>query len=95
LSGGELITRPLIFDGKSLQINFATSAAGSVRIELQRAHRLPIEHFTLSDSEEIFGDAIERQVSWNSRSDVGHLSGQPTRIRFILKDADVFAFRFV
>ncbi len=95
LSGGELITKPLIFDGKSLQINFATSAAGSVRIELQQAHRQPVEHFTLADSEEIYGDAIERQVSWNSRTDVSHLAGQPVRIRFILSDAEIFAFRFV
>ena len=34
MQGGELLTRPLIFDGDTLEINFASSAAGSIRIEV-------------------------------------------------------------
>jgi len=33
--GGEMITKPLIFQGERLFINFATSAPGSVRVEIQ------------------------------------------------------------
>ena len=33
VSGGELITRPLTFTGENLALNFATSAAGSIRLE--------------------------------------------------------------
>ena len=36
-AGGELITKPITFTGKKLTLNFATSAAGNVRVELQEA----------------------------------------------------------
>ena len=35
-AGGELVTKPLVFQGRALSINFATSAAGGIRVELQR-----------------------------------------------------------
>ena len=35
-AGGEFLTKPLTFAGKELAINFATSAAGGVRVELAR-----------------------------------------------------------
>ena len=35
LSGGELLTKPLLFSGKKLSINYSTSALGTVRVELQ------------------------------------------------------------
>lgn len=94
LSGGEFVTRPLIFDGEALHINFATSAAGSVRIELQEAHRKPIPGYTLADGEEIYGDAVDHRVSWTGGEDLSRLAGQPVRLRFVMKDADLFAFRF-
>ena len=34
LGGGELLTKPLTFSGTKLEINFSTSAAGVVRIEI-------------------------------------------------------------
>ena len=32
---GELVTKPIIFRGKKLSLNFATSAAGNLRVELE------------------------------------------------------------
>ena len=32
LSGGEFVTRPILFEGKELVMNYSTSAAGSVRV---------------------------------------------------------------
>jgi hypothetical protein len=94
LSGGECITKPLAFSGKQLAINFATSAAGSIRVELQDASGKPIDGFRLEDSQEIFGDSIKRTVAWKSGSDVGKLAGQPVRLRIVAKDADLFSFQF-
>ena len=34
LAGGELLTKPLRFSGARLEINFSTSAAGVVRVEV-------------------------------------------------------------
>ena len=92
--GGEILTKPLIFDGKNLVLNFSTSAAGSVKIELQRPSGNPIKGFTIDDCPEIFGDSLEQVVSWNETSDVSKLSGKPIRMRIIVKDADLYSFRF-
>jgi hypothetical protein len=94
LSGGELLTRPLVFEGRELEINFSTSAAGSVRVELQHADGTPVEGLTLAECPEIFGDALGRVVGWAGGSDLGKLAGTPVRLRFVLQDADLYSFRF-
>jgi hypothetical protein len=65
-AGGEMITRPLRFKGKTMEINFSTSAAGSVRVEFQDHNSVPIPGFALSDSREMVGDEIQRVVSWKA-----------------------------
>lgn len=94
LSGGELITKPIAFDGTQLKINFATSAAGSVRIEVQDAGGKPIEGYALADCPDNFGDEIERVVRWKRNNDLSPLARQPIRLRLVVKDADVYSFRF-
>jgi len=93
-AGGELITRPIRFAGSRLELNYSTSAAGGVRVELQDASGRPIPGFTLEDCREIIGDQIERIVEWKSGADAGALAGRAIRIRFALKDADVYSWRF-
>lgn len=92
--GGELVTKPLKFTGKKLLINFATSAAGGVRVEFQEADGKPIPGFTLDDSVETIGNEIERAVAWKHGADVGTLAGKTVRLRFVLRDADLYALRF-
>jgi hypothetical protein len=91
---GEMVTRPLIFEGGNLVINYATSAAGSIRVELQGTAGDAIEGFALSESAEIYGDEIERIVTWSSGKDVSKLAGKPIRLRFVIVDADVYSLRF-
>ena len=93
-AGGELITKPLKFSGKSLKLNFATSAAGGVRVEIQDASGKAIPGFALADSVEQIGNEIERVVLWKTGSDVSALAGKAVRLRFVLIDADLFAYRF-
>ena len=93
-AGGELLTRPLRFEGSSLVMNFSTSVAGSVRVELQGADGEPVKGFALGDCPEIFGDSLERVVSWKGGSDVSVLAGKPVRLRFALKDADLYSIQF-
>jgi hypothetical protein len=75
-------------------LNYATSAAGSVRVEIQDAAGKPIDGFTLAECPEIIGDEIERVVRWKSGSDVSKLVGQPVRLRFALTDGDLYSLRF-
>ncbi|CAK7031083.1 MAG: hypothetical protein PETM_01282 [Petrimonas sp.] len=94
MSGGELITKPLIFDGDKLLLNFSTSAAGEVKVELQDINGKPISGFTLDDCESTFGDTTERIVYWKNGADVSKLKGKSIRIRFFMKDADIYSFKF-
>jgi hypothetical protein len=88
-SGGEMITRPLIFRGRALEINYSTSAAGSIRIEIQDPAGA-----TLAESTEIIGDQIARNVVWKGITDLSGLASKPVRLRFFMKDADLFSVRF-
>lgn len=92
--GGEIVTKPLIFRGARLLVNYSTSAAGSLRIEIQEASGKPVPGFTLNDCPEIIGDRIEHEVAWKDGSDVSQLAGKQVRLRFVMKDADLYAFQF-
>jgi hypothetical protein len=94
MSGGEIVTRPIRFQGDRLLLNFSTSAAGSLQVEIQDAAGNPLEGYRLEDSPPTFGDELEREVRWKKGPDVRELEGRPVRLRFVLKDADLFAFRF-
>ncbi len=95
MSGGTLVTRPFTFTGKRLSVNFATSAAGGMRVELRTADDKPIAGYTLDDCAEFFGDSLDRTVTWKSGADVSALIGKPVRLHVELKDADLFSFCFV
>ena len=92
--GGELVTKPLKFTGKELVINFSTGAAGGVRVEVQDASGKAIPGFALDDAVETVGDEIARGVRWKSGADVSDLAGKPVRLRFVMKDADLYALKF-
>jgi len=93
--GGELLTKPFIFKGDGLHLNFSSSAAGSILVELiSETAGKPIEGFTLNDCYPIFGDSVDRKVEWKTASDLHAIQGKMVRLRFVLKDADIFAFQF-
>jgi len=94
ISGGELLTRPLTFKGNTLEINYATSAVGSIRIEVQDMNRQPLPGLALKDCVEIFGDEIAGTVTWNSQTKLSDIAGQPVKLRFVMKDADLYSLRF-
>ena len=94
MSGGELVTKSLTFTGKTLSLNFATSAAGNLRVELQDARGKALPGFALQDCDELFGDTVDRTVTWQSESDLSALIGDVVRMRFVLHDADLFALQF-
>lgn len=92
--GGELITRPLVFRGGRLVLNFATSAAGSIRVEILDAGGSPIHGYRAADCTELLGNRIESVVSWKG-GDLRALAGKPVRLHFVMKDADLYALQFV
>jgi len=86
-SGGWLLTKPMIYSGSTLSLNFATSAFGGITA-------------TITDdaggeyrSYPIFGDSLDRKVAFEGL-DLGALSGKPVRLRFDMSDARVYSFKF-
>ena len=92
--GGEFATRPIVFRGGALILNYATSAVGSVQAEIQDGDGQALPGFALEDAAEIYGDEIEHAVAWKGGSDLARLSGRPVRLRFVMKDADLYSIRF-
>jgi hypothetical protein len=92
-SGGEFTTRPLAFGGEHLVLNYATSAAGSVAIEIQDESGKPLPGYGLADMKPIYGDELDAAVAWKSKRVLPAAAGKPIRLHFVLRDADVFAFR--
>ncbi|MCK5280504.1 MAG: hypothetical protein KAK04_18250 [Cyclobacteriaceae bacterium] len=92
--GGELITKPLTFTGSKLFLNFSSSAAGGIQVEVQDENGKPLPGFTLEACPPLFGDSIERIVTWKDGRDLSSLEGKTIRLRFVLKDADLFSFQF-
>jgi len=93
-SGGEMITRFFAFQGDQLVINYATSAAGEIKVEVQDQTGNPIAGYAENDSQEIIGNEVARVVAWKNGSSVKELAGKIIRLRFIMKDADLFSIHF-
>jgi len=92
--GGELLTKPLTFDGRQLVVNFATQEGGSIGVELTDAEGKPIEGFGLAKCEKLSGDEIEQRVTWKGDASLAKLAGKPIRLRFVLHSADLYSIRF-
>ena len=93
-AGGELLTKPLRFSGSQLSVNFATSAAGTLQLEIQDENGQPVPGYSLPDAVEQFGDETDRVVTWKHGADVSRLSGRTVRLRFVLSDADLYSLQF-
>jgi hypothetical protein len=93
-AGGEMLTKPITFTGRQLVLNYSTSAAGSVQVEIQDEKGAVIPGYALTDCPEKYGDEIEGVISWKKGSSVSDLAGKPVRLRFVLKDADLYSMQF-
>lgn len=92
--GGELLTKPFTFTGSKLELNFVSSAAGGIRVEIQDENGKPATGFGLTDCPEMIGDDIARVVTWKGGTEVSKLVGVVVRLRFVMKDADLYSLRF-
>lgn len=93
-AGGEAVTRVLRFGGPVPLLNLATSAAGSIAVEVQDPGGQALPGYALADCVPLFGDDLDRPVRWREHADVAALIGRPVRLRFALRDADLFAMQF-
>ncbi|MEZ5431007.1 MAG: hypothetical protein R3F31_07465 [Verrucomicrobiales bacterium] len=64
-------------------------------MELQDPSGKALPGFALDDCPPVFGDTLERTVTWKKGGDLTALAGRPLRLRMVLRDADLFALQFV
>ena len=94
LTGGQLITPPVTFSGHRLELNATTGGGGSIQVELLTENNHPIPGFTKQQCHLVTGNSVSLPVSWNSNSKLANMAGKTIRLRFYLKDCQLYAFRF-
>lgn len=87
--GGRAVTKPMVIDGDSLSVNFATSAVGYLRIELLDENGKAIEGYC---SGRLFGDSVDRPVDFEKP--LSELHGKNVRMRITMRDCDFYSFTF-
>jgi hypothetical protein len=94
-SGGVFTTPPVVFRGSKLRLNVDTSATGIVRAGILDARGQAIPGYRVEDCDRIHtANETDRVVTWRGKSDVQGLAGTPVRLRFAMRDADLYAFQF-
>jgi len=86
----ELITKPFIFEGKDLHLNFSSSAYGRIYVQVLDEACNPISE----ESYELFGDSIDRICGFNDGKDFSAYAGRPIRLRFRMFDAKLYSMKF-
>ncbi len=93
-AGGSVTTKPIRFSGEKLVLNYWTSAAGRIQVELLDEAGKPLPGHLAGDCDKIIGNEITRTVTWKGNASLRALVGQPVRLRFRLTDADLYSMRF-
>lgn len=93
--GGEFITSPLTLDGLNLSLNVKTTVGGHVRVEVQDLEGKPIAGFSADRCDPINGDYVSRVLTWQGDSDLSALAGKRIKLRFLMRDAKLFAFKLL
>ncbi len=92
---GYIVTRPVRFAGRRLLLNYSTSAFGSVQVEVLSPEGKPLPGYELKAAPVLYGDAVDEPYPlYRGKRDFGPLVGKVVRLRFVLKEADLYSFRF-
>ncbi len=87
--GTQLVTKPFIYEGKELYINFSTSAYGHMRLTLRT-----IDGSDSISTGEIFGDSTNRHVRFVGDKTPADLAGKPVIMSIQMRDAHMYSFKF-
>ena len=91
--GGTLTTRPLAVAGEELVVNTSTRG-GLVKVEVLDLDGAAVAGFGRSDCVPISTDSVRHVVRWRGGRSLGALRDTPASLRFHLRDAELYSFRF-
>jgi len=89
MSTQKVTTKQLTFDGSEMYVNFKTSAAGNVKINILDENGKKIEGYS---SAVLIGDNTDRKVVFEK--DLSLLNGRNVAVEFVLTDAEIYSFVF-
>ncbi|MCE5348116.1 MAG: hypothetical protein LLG13_17770 [Bacteroidales bacterium] len=89
---GYALTKPLLLRDNTLLINYSTASKGYVKVILIGEDGKEIPGFGESDAKVITGDKIDGKVIWANNKSLKDLSNTKVRIKFVIKDADLYSF---
>jgi hypothetical protein len=93
--GGRVMSAPVTITGSHLHVNYDAGAWGEVRVELLDADSRPLTGYTVNESAPMVGNVVYGQVLWSDLRDLRSLNGTLVRIKFHLKNAKLFSFKFM
>ena len=87
-AGQKVVTKPIVFAGRDMLVNFSTSARGRMFVTIRDEEGKSIR------SVELFGDRVDRVVDFADGGKVSDFAGKPVVLEFEMSDADLYSFRF-
>ena len=105
---GVIITRPFVFEGEKLTLN-VDAGKGSVKVAildlpgqemtgynvgLTSPPKKDVRNYSIAHCDPITSDSVRHVVSWRGSPDVASLAGKVVRLRFEMKNAKLYAFKF-
>jgi hypothetical protein len=89
---GYMVTKPLVLKGTVLQLNYSTSSIGYVKLMLLDEAGNELPGFGAADAAAICGDLIDATIQWKSGRSIKELANKTVRIKFVIRDADIYSF---
>lgn len=89
---GQVITRPLTFDGGTLFVNADIAADGYLKAEWQDASGKPLPGCQMDECKPLQGDVMSGRVRWQDVDQIQRSTDQPVRLAFELKNAKLYSF---
>ena len=100
-AGGTVITKPLRVNGENfgntlrLFVNARLAPEGELRATILDVSGLPLsERITLENCAPITGDQFSVEMTWADSGDLDSLADRDFRVRFWLRDGELFSFWF-
>ena len=91
---GSFRTFPLETDKRNVHLNFKTPPGGYVQVQVLDRRYQPLPGRSFDDCDWLIGDQIDRQVSWNGETDLGHEDSGPLSLGFRLRCAELYSVEF-
>ena len=88
------ITTRVLLPGQG-QLTVNANVRGELRVSMLDNSGQPFPGFGAGNSDPVKTDAQNHVIRWKGNPSLDQLQGQPIRIRFHLRDADLYAFQFV